>query len=198
VLYDYNIKFNNGDIVPGTKRTDPVPTPGTPRHPAYPSGHSTYSAAASTVLGCLMPDDFEPSFKRLANNIGRARLWAGVHWRQDHLAGQLIGQTVGQLVIRQLNESGILAKAIGNPNVPDEAALRAMERETYATWRTLKDFCTGIGFMPAGAKAAADDLDERMNPGPEFEGEDQLGIDTLGHDEDGELDIDAAFQPASR
>jgi len=60
------------------------PTPGTPRHPAYPSGHSTYSAAAAFTLIAFFPQ-YAEDLLRLADNTGVARLWAGVHWRSDHI-----------------------------------------------------------------------------------------------------------------
>ncbi|MFL5537886.1 MAG: phosphatase PAP2 family protein [Longimicrobiaceae bacterium] len=81
-------------------------SPGTPRHPAYPSGHSTYSGAASELLSFFFPD-YRAEFDRLADNIGLARLWAGVHWRSDHEAGNKLGRTVACLVIDQLKRSGI-------------------------------------------------------------------------------------------
>ncbi len=111
----------------GMPRTCPLPTPGTPRHPAWPSGHSTYSAAASHILEFfLSPDTLETpdaqlfdlypagsvritepgwiaaELRRLANNIGEARMWAGIHWLSDHLAGQRIGRASAEAVIAQL------------------------------------------------------------------------------------------------
>jgi membrane-associated phospholipid phosphatase len=58
VLYDFEVEFVNtgqngrqvGDIVLGQPKNAQIASPGTPRHPAYGSGHSTYSAAASYVL----------------------------------------------------------------------------------------------------------------------------------------------------
>jgi membrane-associated phospholipid phosphatase len=88
--------------VPGFINT----SPGTPRHPAYPSGHSTYSGAASELLSFFFPD-YRDEFDRLADNIGVARLWGGVHWRSDHTAGNKLGRTVACLIINQLKRSGI-------------------------------------------------------------------------------------------
>ena len=82
------------------------PTPGTPRHPAYPSGHSTYSAAATRLLIEFFPR-YREELCRLADNIGMARLWAGVHWRSDHTYGQLVGTAVAEMIIGQLSASGI-------------------------------------------------------------------------------------------
>jgi membrane-associated phospholipid phosphatase len=81
-------------------------SPGTPRHPAYPSGHSTYGAAASELLSFFFPD-YRRELDFLADNTGIARLWAGIHWRSDHVAGMQLGRTVACLVIEQLRRIGI-------------------------------------------------------------------------------------------
>lgn len=124
VLFDRVVnRTGSGD---GPRRTCPEPTPGTPRHPAWPSGHSTYSAAASYVLEYFFageaslgrsyqqvlqaarsgpefgPDWIALQLRRLANNIGEARLFAGVHWRGDHVAGQKIGRAAAQVIVDQL------------------------------------------------------------------------------------------------
>lgn len=113
VLYNFDIDYRGLDITQKpTPRTTPQPSPGTPRHPSYPSGHSTYAAAASQVLGCFFPK-YKAEFDLLANNIGIARLWGGVHYLSDHTAGQLIGRTIGDMIINQLNTSG---KINANPD----------------------------------------------------------------------------------
>lgn len=132
VLYDSQFQPSgqefpdpNNHPAPGAK-----PTPGTPRHPAWPSGHSTYSAAASRILEYFFsPDTLKESndnlykdypaggstkvteqgwiaaeLRRLADNIGHARLWAGVHWVSDHIAGQKIGRAAADAVIKQLSQ----------------------------------------------------------------------------------------------
>ena len=124
VLFDREVNSTgSGD---GVFRTCPTPTPGTPRHPAWPSGHSTYSAAASYVLEYFFagetslgrtyqqvlqaarstppfgPDWIALHLRRLANNIGEARLFGGVHWRADHVAGQKIGRAAAQVIVDQL------------------------------------------------------------------------------------------------
>jgi hypothetical protein len=81
-------------------------TPGTPRHPAYPSGHSTYSAAATRYLSRFFPE-WAKELEKMADNIGMARLWAGVHWRTDHTFGQKVGKAVANIVIRQMVASKI-------------------------------------------------------------------------------------------
>lgn len=100
VLFDHAV--NSAGTGDGALRPIPSPTPGTPRHPAYPSGHSTYSAAASQVLTHFFPD-YRGPLDDLADNTGLARLWAGIHWRSDHTFGGQLGREVGNLVIAQLN-----------------------------------------------------------------------------------------------
>jgi hypothetical protein len=101
VLYDREVaEDGDGD---GPPRPCPCPSPGTPRHPAYPSGHSTYSAAASRLLMYFFRDDYsQKQLQKLADNIGEARLWAGVHWRSDHEFGQRVGNAVAEAIIDQL------------------------------------------------------------------------------------------------
>ena len=93
------------------------PTPGTPRHPAYPSSHSTYSAAAAAILSYFFPA-YAEQLTRLADNTGVARLWAGVHWRSDHLFGQSLGRAVASLIIEQLERTHIPVEPEVRP--PDE------------------------------------------------------------------------------
>jgi len=124
VLFDRVV--NNTGSGDGVPRTCPQPTPGTPRHPSWPSGHSTFSAAASYILEYFFAGEASlgrsyqqvlqaarsaPPFgadwialhlRRLANNIGEARLFAGVHWRGDHIAGQKIGRAAARVIVDQL------------------------------------------------------------------------------------------------
>jgi membrane-associated phospholipid phosphatase len=206
VEYDYMLAYDPaGNIIRGGVRNDPPGSPGTPRHPAYPSGHSTYSAAASVVLGCLFPK-YRSSFNLLANNIGRARIWAGVHWFQDHEEGQRIGKRVGEMIIAQLNESGI--PVIPQPLVPppDHAALRRLENGFYEaaregllcgnSARRGEDFCDGVvrgagpGAVENSSQGGEDQSPGMMNPGPEYEDagarSDMPPADEAAH----ELDID--------
>jgi membrane-associated phospholipid phosphatase len=119
VLYDRPDELNPSYITCPDARpcasVDPV-SPGTPRHPAYPSGHSTYAGAASTILAFFFGNDPTPraltlglvnttvgdELRNMADNIGLGRMWAGIHWRSDHEAGLKLGQVVACLVLRQL------------------------------------------------------------------------------------------------
>jgi hypothetical protein len=93
----------NGD---GAPRVLPAPSPGTPRHPSYPSGHSVTYAAGAEVLTAFFPDR-AAELDMLADNAGMARLWAGVHYRSDHEKGMALGRAVGQKVLEQLTAACI-------------------------------------------------------------------------------------------
>jgi len=126
-------------------RPDPCPSPGTPRHPAYPSGHSTYSAAASEILKYFFRDkDTQTELDNLADNIGNARLWAGVHWRSDHTAAIQVGKAVAYLVQQQLEGDcipalGELAQAPQSPPDPGELEQQASDRRNQSTCRGDQD-----------------------------------------------------------
>lgn len=143
ILFDFTVRHVDGDVVrKDIMRPAPQPSPGTPRHPANASGHSTYSAAASYVLGCLLPKRYKADFDKLADNIGEARLWGGVHWRTDHTFGQQIGLTVGKLVVRQLNKSGISPMPGKLPLPPTRESLEAQARQYARDCESHNnDFC---------------------------------------------------------
>ncbi|MGH3974296.1 MAG: phosphatase PAP2 family protein [Pseudonocardiaceae bacterium] len=107
IEYDYRVSvlYNrapnatfSGD---GEQRPAPIPSPGTPRHPAYPAGHSTYAGAACELLSFFLPD-YTAEFDMMADNCGMARLWAGIHYRSDHEQGLRLGRCVARQVIAQL------------------------------------------------------------------------------------------------
>lgn len=130
VLYDSVVDDNGREERPAPRPGD---KPGTPRHSAWPSGHSTYSAAASYILeyffspDTLMRDDEDvystsppestdvtkpvwvaAELRRMASNIGEARLWAGVHWLSDHVAGQKIGRAAAAAVAERFLDDCIV------------------------------------------------------------------------------------------
>jgi len=100
----FNTAVNATGSGDGDRRLQPLPSPGTPRHPSYPSGHSTLGGAASEILSYYFPD-YTAEFDQLADNAGMARLWAGIHYRSDHLQGVRLGRSVARLIIEELEVS---------------------------------------------------------------------------------------------
>ncbi len=105
-----------------------TPLIGTPSFPSYTSGHSTFSAAAAAVLTQLLgnmsfttmadpgstglwppSDDVSllqtrsfTSFTQAAEEAGMSRIYGGIHYSFDNVAGQASGQQIGQLVTANL------------------------------------------------------------------------------------------------
>ncbi|HEX6909799.1 MAG TPA: phosphatase PAP2 family protein, partial [Longimicrobium sp.] len=78
---------------------------GLPNFPAYPSGHSTFSAAAAVVLAHLFPGAAD-EFVALRDEAGISRLYAGIHYRSDIERGKDHGTRVGVFVVRLARADG--------------------------------------------------------------------------------------------
>ena len=100
---------------------------GSPLHPAYGSGHSTYVGAGVTMLKAFYKTDLpvknpvvpsadgmslvpytgpaltiENELDKLAMNIGVGRLFGGVHWRTDHESAVRLGELIALRVLQDL------------------------------------------------------------------------------------------------
>ncbi len=95
----------------------------TPPFPEFPSGHSTVSAAAATVLTGLFGNNYAftdssevpyglpirsfNSFMNAADEAAMSRLYGGIHFRLGNEAGQVLGKKVGNHVLTILNEDTV-------------------------------------------------------------------------------------------
>jgi membrane-associated phospholipid phosphatase len=103
----------NPDTLPDSTWT---PLLVTPNHPSYISGHSGHSAAAAAVLAAFfrtdtvcfsLTSDSLPggvthafaSFSAAVREVSDARVFAGIHWRFDVVAGQALGYEVGRYIV---------------------------------------------------------------------------------------------------
>ncbi len=155
-------------------RSGPTPSPGTPRHPSYPSGHSTYAAAASRVLEYFFshetlsvddrrlagrvaahgrsatPDAVAYGLRQLAGNIGEARLWAGVNWRSDHRFGQQLGCVVADRVIAALRRDRIAPLGAELDTPPAGHNLGALRRMRFESATPVVEHdCIGLAEQAA-------------------------------------------------
>jgi membrane-associated phospholipid phosphatase len=78
---------------------------GVPNFPAYTSGHSTFSAAAATVLTHLLPDR-GTMFNDMATEASNSRLYGAIHYRSDCTAGLASGKAVGQFAVNRAMTDG--------------------------------------------------------------------------------------------
>lgn len=67
---------------------------GLPNFPSYTSGHSTFSAAAATVLSRLFPE-YAPVFEAYKEEASISRLYGGIHFRSDIEKGKEHGEAIG-------------------------------------------------------------------------------------------------------
>jgi membrane-associated phospholipid phosphatase len=73
-----------------------VPLFPVPNFPSYPSNHSTFSATRSEILAYLFPG--RATFIRaVGKEAGDSRIWAGIHYQMDNIAGVNLGRSVAQL-----------------------------------------------------------------------------------------------------
>lgn len=117
------------------RETDPRWTPllETPPFPAYTSGHSTFSAAAATVLTCFFETDAirfastseslpgvtrsYSSFWAAAEEAGQSRIYGGIHWQFDNREGLTCGRAVAEHVCRHFMLPRSTRPAAGPPDV---------------------------------------------------------------------------------
>lgn len=71
---------------------------GVPNFPSYISGHSTFSGAASTVLGYINPEK-KTAYEAMADEASRSRLYGGIHYRSDCATGLVVGKNIGALAV---------------------------------------------------------------------------------------------------
>jgi membrane-associated phospholipid phosphatase len=77
---------------------------GKPNHPSYPSGHSCLSAAGASVLSEFFPEK-RAQLDAMVVQAGLSRIYGGIHYRFDIVAGQTLGRNVAAFAIAA-DESG--------------------------------------------------------------------------------------------
>jgi membrane-associated phospholipid phosphatase len=73
-----------------------------PASSSFPSGHSASAFAFATAVGVELPIMAFP-LRALAAAVAYSRVYTGVHYPGDALAGSLIGAVTGQIVSRSLD-----------------------------------------------------------------------------------------------
>ena len=78
---------------------------GLPNFPSYVSGHSTFSGAAATILGHIIPERKE-AYEAMAQEAAMSRLYGGIHYRADCEVGLTIGKKVGNYAVQRAMTDG--------------------------------------------------------------------------------------------
>lgn len=78
---------------------------GVPNFPAYTSGHSTFSAAASSVLSYLFPQS-ATAFEAMAQEAAFSRLYGAIHYRADCEVGLTQGKRIAAYTLAFARDDG--------------------------------------------------------------------------------------------
>jgi hypothetical protein len=80
-------------------------------NPSYPSGHATAAYAAAEVLAAVLPAR-RAEFERLAGEVAFSRLYGGMHFPSDVVAGARIGVMVGSFLGARIALAGAPAAGV--------------------------------------------------------------------------------------
>lgn len=83
----------------------PVPLFPVPPFPSYPSNHSTFSATRSEVLAYLFPTR-AVLVRAIGKEAGDSRIWAGIHYQMDNVAGVNLGKAIAAVFIARAQQDG--------------------------------------------------------------------------------------------
>ena len=78
---------------------------GIPNFPSYTSGHSTFSGAASAILGHIIPAK-ATAYNDMAKQASLSRLYGALHYRSDCDSGLVCGKKVGSYAIARAMNDG--------------------------------------------------------------------------------------------
>ncbi len=78
---------------------------GLPNFPSYISGHSTFSAAAATILGHVIPGR-AAAYTDMAKEASISRVYGAIHYRSDCEKGLETGNKVGDFAIARARTDG--------------------------------------------------------------------------------------------
>ena len=98
-------KFTYWYIRPSQLDSTITPLIPVPNFPSYPSNHSTFSSSRSEILAYLFPTraDF---IRAVGKEAGDSRIWAGIHYQMDNVAGVNLGRAVAQVFINWAKADG--------------------------------------------------------------------------------------------
>jgi membrane-associated phospholipid phosphatase len=101
----WDSKYAYWAIRPFQLDPDVKPLFSTPNHPSYPAAHGCLSTATAAILGYLFPRDAATP-AALAQEANESRIWAGIHYRSDTVAGAALGRAVANKVIDRARNNG--------------------------------------------------------------------------------------------
>jgi membrane-associated phospholipid phosphatase len=175
-----------------------VPLFPVPNFPSYPSNHSTFSATRSEILAYLFPT--RAAFIRaVGKEAGDSRIWAGIHYQMDNVAGVQLGKSVagtftswaesdGSVLIPTGTES---AELTGSIDGPAEGAIVTGDL-TVRGWARIAGHDLGVTVLIDGAPRYA--IREARVPRPDV----QAAIPSLGDCSTAGYESSFALHPGDR
>ncbi|MBZ0294126.1 MAG: phosphatase PAP2 family protein [Anaerolineae bacterium] len=103
VIATWDAKYHYLGIRPFQYDPEFTPVFDTPNHPSYPAAHSVLTSTTLGTLAHWFPSDAEELVAR-AHFVGESRLWGGIHFRSDIVAGEEIGQKIVERVLTPFND----------------------------------------------------------------------------------------------
>ncbi len=91
-------KYTYWAIRPFQYDPDYTPVFTTPNHPSYPSAHSCVSMSMAAILANYFPINTEEMIAAV-KEASQARIWGGIHFRSDIVAGEALGMDVANAVL---------------------------------------------------------------------------------------------------
>ncbi len=108
----------------------------TPDHPSYPAAHACQSGANAAILSYLFPSEAS-SFMAMGQQAGESRIWAGIHYRSDLVAGYDLARKVAAAVIERAG--GWLALKIVDPGAARQMTTRMATPSRHLIGRRCAD-----------------------------------------------------------
>ena len=78
---------------------------GVPNFPSYISGHATFSEAAATILGHIIPSQAS-KYEAMSQEASKSRFISGIHTEIDCSAGLQVGQNIGNYAVTRATNDG--------------------------------------------------------------------------------------------
>ena len=78
---------------------------GIPNFPSYISGHSTFSEAAATILGHILPGNAS-AYESMSYEAAMSRFISGIHTQMDCDSGLAAGKRVGNFAVLRAQTDG--------------------------------------------------------------------------------------------
>ncbi len=103
VCWDTKMKYFNPR--PSQLDTRIKTVTGLPNFPSYISGHSTFSGAAATILGHLIPEK-ATQYAAMAQEASISRMYGAIHYRSDCEIGLVVGKNIGNYAVERAKTDG--------------------------------------------------------------------------------------------